>query len=158
MKFQPSRLSYGADAAAANAGASSPATPSSGSESGGGYEAYVPLVSEFFWGDDPREELAILEAKIVSYRAKVKSAVWPLNKYYEGELAKMEARATALRKIVAETQRSVDTTQVTKVVLIGVGVAAALAIFGVIGVQTQRIRLMESQRQAELQKLRGALA
>jgi len=110
--------SYGAAEAGAGTG------PSSGTD----YTAYVPFLQEVLWGSDPREEAAVLEARIKNYRRLSRSSAGLIKLYYTNELGKMEARLAALKGIAAEAQTSVDTTQMTKVVLIGVGVATVLAL------------------------------
>lgn len=96
------------------------------------YLQYVPFLREFIVGEDPREEIAIIQAKIQNYKKlKRQTGVGLLKTFYSNEIRKLEARLAALEKLAAEAQTSASTTQTAKVVGIGVTTLVGVSVIAI---------------------------
>lgn len=119
-KFNPSEYSD----ASADAQVAAPET------TGSSYLQYIPFARALVQGEDSREEAAILKAKIKNQKAIAAKTPEPIKSFYRMEISKLEAQLAVVQQQAAEDTSSVQSSALGKTVLIGVGVAAILALTG----------------------------
>lgn len=151
MRFAPSSYS-GSDALSVNMAASgtppaplvAPTAPTTESESG--WESYVPLVRDFFFGKGARTSAAITQAKIVDLEKKVASNPWPLKGIYETQLLKARAELAALQLQAEEEDSAAQAQQIARVAFAALGISLTVAGVAVGVAQLQKARLLSAQR------------
>jgi hypothetical protein len=92
--------------------------------SGGGFAQYVPLVGQIvggvFGSTDPREEAAIIRAKIEN-KKQLRRQFPFMALIYDSEIRKLQERLVVVEKQAEEAQSSVNSTQTAKTLLLAGG-------------------------------------
>lgn len=141
LHFEPSlysNIGYGADEAL---------QPTAAEEAAGGGSAadqYIPLVGQLIGGllsgGDPREEAAVIRAKIENKKA-LKKQMPALSLILDADIRRLQERLVVVERQAAEAQASVETTQTAKTVaLIGGGVAVLAGVAITIGLAGLAVR------------------
>jgi hypothetical protein len=111
-------------------------------------DAYAPTLSRLLFGADPREEMAILAAKIENYRQLAAATnIGPLRNFYVLELNKMQQRYNSLVTQASERQAYADSVRAAQLLGLGVLVLGGAALTAIAARQVSAIQLEREKRE-----------